>query len=162
MEEKNNTSELLSRAQRICSEREYCESDIRNKIQSWGGDDDNVADAIIASLKKDGFIDEMRYAGAFARDRFKYQQWGKVKIASQMKLKHIPATLIAAGLETIDKDEYLNVLRDILSRHKKNIKAKNRFDLKGKLLRHALAKGFESHLVYEMVNEIAGEDVSEQ
>lgn len=162
MEEKDKKKELLSRAQRICSEREYCESDIRNKMQAWGETDDKMAGDIIASLKKDGFIDEMRYAGAFARDRFKYQQWGKVKITAQMKLKHIPASVITAGLETIDEEEYRIVLKDILTRHRKNIKAKNRFDLKGKLLRHALAKGFESHLVYEMVNEIAGEADSEQ
>lgn len=161
MEEKNEKDELLSKAQRICSEREYCESDIRSKLESWGVTDEKVTNAIIASLKKDKFIDEERYAGAFARDRFRYQQWGKVKITAQMKLKHIPPAVIAAGLSTIDEKEYLDMLTEIVQRHRKNIKAKNRYDLKGKLLRHALAKGYESHLVYEIVNTIAGEGDSE-
>lgn len=161
MEEKNKKDELLSKAQRICSEREYCESDIRSKLESWGEADDTIVNAIISSLKKDKFIDEERYAGAFARDRFKYQQWGKVKIAAQMKQKHIPSAVITAGLSTIDDKEYLDMLREILLRHHKNIKAKNRYDLKGKLLRHALAKGFESRLVYEMVNQITGANESE-
>jgi len=161
MEEKNKNDELLAKAQRICSEREYCESDIRNKLESWGETDERIVSNIIASLKKEKFIDEERYAGAFARDRFKYQQWGKVKIAAQMKLKHISSAVIASGLSTIDEKEYLQMLKEILLRHRKNIKAKNRYDLKGKLLRHALAKGFESHLVYELVNQVAGEEESE-
>jgi len=161
MEEKNKNDELLAKAQRICSEREYCESDIRNKLESWGETDEKRVSNIIASLKKEKFIDEERYAGAFARDRFKYQQWGKVKITAQMKLKHIPSAVIASGLSTIDEKEYLETLKEILLRHRKNIKAKNRYDLKGKLLRHALAKGFESHLVYELVNQVAGEEESE-
>jgi regulatory protein len=161
MEEKNKNEELLARAQRICSEREYCESDIRSKLESWGETDETRVNVIIESLKKEKFIDEERYAGAFARDRFKYQQWGKVKITAQMKLKRIPSAVIAVGLSTIDEKEYIDTLKEILLRHRKNIKAKNRYDLKGKLLRHALAKGFESHLVYEIVSQIAGEDESE-
>jgi regulatory protein len=161
MEEKNKKDELLSKAQRICAEREYCESDIRGKLESWGESDEKIVNGIIESLKKEKFIDEERYAGAFARDRFKYQQWGKVKITAQMRLKHIPSAVIASGLSTIDEKEYMDMLTEILKKHKKNIKAKNRFDLKGKLLRHALAKGYESHLVYEIVNRIAGEDDSE-
>lgn len=161
MEEKNKKEELLSRAQQLCSAREYCESDIRKKLESWGEADEFLADSIIASLKKDKFIDEERYAGAFARDRFKYQQWGKVKITAQMKLKHIPSSVIAAGLLTIDDEEYRQVLKEILVKHKKNIKAKNQYDLKGRLLRHALAKGYESHLVYEIVSAIAGESLSD-
>jgi|WetSurMetagenome_2_1015567.scaffolds.fasta_scaffold31300_4 regulatory protein len=161
MEEKSKKEELLSKAQRLCSEREYCESDIRNKLESWGETNENVTDGIIASLKEEKFIDEERYAGAFARDRFKYQQWGRVKITAQMKLKHIPSATIATGLATIDEKEYHEVLKEILLTHRKNVRAKNRYDLKGKLLRHALAKGFESHLVYEMVNEITGDADSE-
>jgi regulatory protein len=157
MTEQKKNDELLQRAQQLCSTREYCESDIRGKLVTWGAADEATIDDIISRLKKEKFIDEERYAGAFARDRFKYQKWGKVKIASHMKQKHIPSGIIAASLATIDEDEYREALKEILTVHRKNIKSKNRFDLKGRLLRHAPTKGYESHLVYEMVNEIAGE-----
>jgi regulatory protein len=157
MNEQKKNDELLQRAQQLCSTREYCESDIRGKLVTWGAEDKSTTEGIISRLKEDKFIDEERYAGAFARDRFKYQKWGKVKIASHMKLKHIPSTIIASGLATIDEAEYRETLKEILSAHRRNIKARDSIDLRGRLLRHALAKGFESHLVYEMVNEIARE-----
>ena len=124
---------------------------------AWGTEDKSAIDVIILRLKEDKFIDEERYAGAFARDRFKYQKWGKIKITAHMKLKHIPSGIIASGLATIDDEEYRQTLKEILSAHRRNIKASNSFDLRGRLLRHALAKGYESHLVYEMVNEIVSE-----
>lgn len=156
MTELKKNEEFLLKAQQLCSAREYCESDIRAKLVSWGADEDGVG-KILSDLKKEQFIDEERYAGAFARDRFKYQKWGKVKITAHMKLKHIPSAIISAGIATIDETEYLEALREILATHHKNIKAKNIYDLKGRLIRHALAKGYESNLVYKMVNEIAGE-----
>lgn len=149
-------SEMLQKAQHLCSGREYCVSDIKGKLTTWGADEKTVAE-IISALKKERFIDEERYAGAFARDRFKYQKWGKIKITAHMKQKHLPSAVISAGLATIDESEYRRTLLEILSTHHKNIKAKNQFDLKGRLIRHALAKGYESHLVYEMVNDFTGE-----
>lgn len=156
MTEIKKNDELVSRAQQLCSVREYCVSDIKGKLIAWGADETAIAD-IISRLQKERFIDEERYAGAFARDRFKYQRWGRVKITAQMKLKHIPSAIITAGLATIDETEYREALREILATHRKNIKAKNQYDLKGRLIRHALAKGYESHLVYDLVNEFVTE-----
>jgi len=38
--------------------------------------------------------------------------------------------------------------------HRKSIKAKNQFDLRGKLLRYGLSKGFESSLLYDILNDM--------
>lgn len=156
MDEMKDKEAVLARARQLCATREYCVSDIRSKMASWGTDE-HEAEKMIAILKKEKFIDEARYAGAFARDRFRYQKCGKVKIAAAMKLKHIPSDIIAEGMATIDESEYRDALREILAVHRKNIKSKNQYDLRGKLMRHALAKGYESHLVYEMIGDIISE-----
>ncbi len=153
MNEKINNDALAERAKKLCSEREYCESDIKGKLTSWGADEKSVR-SVTELLKKEKYIDEDRYAGAFARDRFRYQKWGKVKIAAAMKLKKIPGTIINSALDTIDEREYYDSLKTIITTHRKNVKAKNQYDLRGKLIRHALAKGYESTLVYEMVSGI--------
>lgn len=152
MDEKNRRKELLLRAQRICSAREYCISDVRSLLERWGADDEQTKTWVIDRLKEDKFIDEQRYCRAFVLDHFRHSQWGKVKITMSLKSKNIPASVIASGLEAIDNQEYLALLKKIISDHRRTVRAKNRFDLKGKLLRYALGKGFESSLVYEIIN----------
>jgi regulatory protein len=56
-------------------------------------------------------------------------------------------------METIEEDDYRQTLREILSSHKRFIKAKNQYDLKGKLMRYGLSKGFESNILYDLLNE---------
>ena len=79
--EKSRTSEALNRAMALCSRTEYCISDIRQKLESWGLESDKAGD-VIAILIKENFINEERYAGAFARDKYRYNKWGRVKIVS--------------------------------------------------------------------------------
>jgi len=152
MDEKNEKEELLHRAQKICSGREYCISDITSLLDRWGAKDEKTKAQIISKLTDEKFLDEVRYCRAFARDHFTYSQWGKVKIAMSLKAKNIPEAAISSGLEAIDEGEYLALLKKIIGDQQKRVKAKNRYDLKGKLLRYAMGKGFESHLVYDAIN----------
>jgi regulatory protein len=143
----------LKKSMALCAGREMCCSDIRNKLNTWDVSERD-ADRIIEQLCHDRFIDEDRYALAFVKDKFRYNKWGKIKISYSLQRKKIPETSIRKALESIDDELYLSVLRDILANHRRTIKAKNQYDLKGKLLRFGLSKGFESNYIYEIINEI--------
>jgi regulatory protein len=143
----------LNKAMAICAGREMCNYDIHRKLNSWGIKDE-AADKILIILSRDKFIDEGRYALAFVKDKFRYNKWGKVKIGIALKMKRIPDEMIRNALGSIKNEEYLDLLKSIIAKQKKTIKAKNQFDLKGKLLRHCLAKGFESQLVYDLLNDM--------
>jgi regulatory protein len=143
---------VLNKAMALCSQREYCSHDIYSKLQAWGvGEDDIIK--IIDLLIKDKFINEERFAQAFSRDKFNYNKWGKVKIASHLRSKSIPGEIIKTALDSIDNEVYIKVIKDLIAGHKKSVKAKNQYDLKGKLLRYGLSKGFESNLLYDILNE---------
>jgi regulatory protein len=142
----------LNRAMALCAGREICSYDINRKLISRGLKDDE-ASKILNILIQDKFIDDERYALAFVKDKFRNNKWGRIKIGSALKMKRIPEEMIRNAMESINDEEYNNLLKSILAKQKKTIKAKNQFDLKGKLLRHCLAKGFESHLVYDLLNE---------
>lgn len=152
MAENKQRDELLQRAMRACSEREYCISDVTALLVRWGADSEEMRGWIIERLVKEKFIDEHRYSRAFVLDHFRHSQWGKVKIGMALKQKRVDAAAITSGMEAIGEEEYLELLQKILSDQRRRIKSKSRIDLKGKLLRHALGKGFESHLVYEAIN----------
>jgi regulatory protein len=142
----------LNKSMALCSRREYCISDILAKLDSWGvGKDD--AGRIIKNLLKEKFIDEERYATAFVKDKFRYNKWGKIRIGLILKMKGIPADIIKLALESIEYEDYRRMLEDLISSHRRKIKAKNQYDLKAKLMRFGLSKGFESPLIYEILGE---------
>jgi regulatory protein len=142
----------LSRAMALCSKREYCRDDIYSKLQQWGAGE-NDCNKILRALVSEKFIDELRYSKAFAKDKFSYNKWGRIKIAANLRIKKIPPEIIKEALASIDNDKYLQILNDLISSHRKRIKARNQYELKGKLMRFALAKGFESGLIYDLLND---------
>lgn len=153
MAEKEIYAIALNKAMALCSSREYCSGDIRDKLNAWGIDD-NDSERIIGILIKENFINESRYATAFVRDKFRYNKWGKVKITAHLKFKKLNSGIISSALESIDNEQYTNVLRELIENHSKTVKSKNQYDLKAKLLRYGLSKGFESNLLYEILNKI--------
>jgi len=153
MAENPDYKDALSKVMSLCSQREYCTHDILIKLQSWGVPEDG-RQRIISILRKENFINDLRYSKAFARDRFTFNKWGKVKIASNLKARGIHNDTINTALDSIDNELYIQVLKDLVSDHRKHIKAKNQYDLKGKLLRYGLSKGFESELLYDLLKDI--------
>jgi regulatory protein len=153
MTENNLYNAALSRAMAICSRREYCVDDIQSKLLSWGisGPD---SERIIKALIKENFINEKRFTEAFVRDKFRYNKWGKVKIKAHLKLKKIPADIITSSLYSIDNELYIKSLKELLTIHRRSVKVKNQYDLKGKLLRYGLSKGFESDLLYDILSRL--------
>lgn len=143
----------LNKSMVQCSQKELCTDDIRKKLSLWGVEDSDTK-KILDILLRENFINETRYAAAFARDKFKYNKWGKAKIAAHLKSKRISSENIGQALDTIDHDQYVNFLRGLIQVHKRSIKAKNQTDLKAKLFRYGVSKGFESSLVYDLLNDL--------
>ena len=101
----------LNKAMAQCSRREYCCNDIRSKLDSWGVSNTD-SEKITAILIKENFINESRYAEAFVKDKFNYNKWGKVKIASHLKMKKIPSAIIKSALDSIDNQIYIKVIKE--------------------------------------------------
>jgi len=152
MSEKALFKIALDKAKAQCSRREFCCDDIRNKLSLWSVENDD-AEKIIGILISENFINESRYASAFVRDKFKYNKWGKVKIAAQLRVRKLPADIISSALDSIDNELYTKLLRGLIEAHRRSVKAKSQYDLKAKLLRYGLSKGFESSLLYDILND---------
>jgi regulatory protein len=143
----------LNKSMAQCSQKELCCDDIRKKLSLWGVETNDI-EKIIEILIKERFIDEVRYANAFVRDKFKYNKWGKVKIAMHLRHKKLPAEITGQALNSIDHDQYVRFIRGILESHRRSIKAKNQLDLKAKLLRYGQSKGFENGVLYDILGDL--------
>ena len=143
----------LERAMTLCSRRELCSNEMRSKLLSWGlSENDN--EKIILLLIKEKFINDERFAQAYVKDKFYINKWGKIKIASHLKTKNIPLDIIRTALDNIDTEFYKRTLADLMSDHRRIVKAKNQYDLKAKLMRYGLSRGFESSLLYDLLNDL--------
>ncbi len=101
---------MLRRMMSLCARSEHCESQVRQKLRVAGVDADE-ADDIVAQLRHDGYIDDDRYARAFASDRLRFAHWGRVKIACALRAAALPERSICMALDALDDDEYRRVLR---------------------------------------------------
>ena len=105
--------EALHRAAALCSASEHCIADIRQKLTRWGiGNND--AQSIVDRLVQERFIDENRYAVAFAKDKFRFSGWGRIKIRYTLQQKQISDSDIAEALAVIDEGQYTARLLDLL------------------------------------------------
>jgi regulatory protein len=115
---------------------------VRDKLREWKCPDDKT-EKVISSLISEGFLDDERYARAFASGKFRINRWGMVKIRYELERRRIPANIIQAGLEEIDEEEYEKTLAELLTKKNKEIKDKEPFKRKQKLIAFAVQKGYE-------------------
>lgn len=106
----DRTAALLNRARRYCALSEQCESGVRQKLISWGAASSEV-DAVVASLRSDSYLDDMRFARAYCESKLLHQQWGRQKVVYQLRIKRIPREVIDAAMATVGDELYYDALR---------------------------------------------------
>ena len=107
--------QALSRAMALCSQKEYNEAGIRNKLKFWGAEPGDI-DEIVEELIKEKFIDDLRFAIAFARDKIRLNQWGRIKIRYMLSMDKVDHSIIDQALEEIDEELYADALQELLKK----------------------------------------------
>jgi regulatory protein len=142
-----------SKAAAICSKSETCTHDIQSKLKDWGlNEDDSIA--VINHLKEEKFIDDERFARAYVKDKFRFNHWGKQKIEYMLRAKKIDQEVLELAFEEIEDEGYADELMKLISDKLKTIKAKDKYDLRNKLMRFAMGRGFESGKIYAVFKEL--------
>lgn len=132
---------LLSSLQALCARKEYCSADIYKKALKGLEGDEEAAAAMVALLVKDQFVDDLRYATAFARDKACLDGWGPVKIAFQLRGKGIDASTVDKALGEVDDDKADARMRAVLEAKARTLKGDP--ELRLKLLKFGLQRGYE-------------------
>ena len=135
-----------------CARREYCVSDIRRKALERLEFDASAADAVVASLVADGYVDDRRYAAAFARDKSALSGWGPVKIRSALLARGVDRAVVLESLEEIDPERAASRLEKVLETKWRSL----RDDPQGrlKLIRFALSRGYDYEPVRPLVERL--------
>ena len=136
MEEKR----VLERLQRQCARMEYCTSDIYRKALKALEGDAEAAARIVAALVQDQFVDDRRYASAFAREKSSLQGWGAVKIRFLLRGKGISDEIIDAALQEVDPEKAASKLDKLAADKYRLLKGDPQCRLK--LLKALLSRGY--------------------
>lgn len=133
--------QALSRAASLCSTSEHCVSDISEKLARWGMTKVQ-SDEIIDRLLEEKYIDESRYATAYARDKMRFSRWGRTKIRMMLCMQRIPEPIINEALDALDAQEYAAMARKVIQDKARSVKADD-YAARAKVIRFALQRGFE-------------------
>ena len=142
----------LARAERLCSRREYCMQEIRIKLKA-GGASEEEADRVIESLIQRNFLNEQRYTRAFVHDKSSLQKWGPEKIRHALRAKRIPDALMREALAGIDAHTQKETLRRLLETKRRSLKDASPSELRTKLIRFGLSRGFSYEEVLRLIIE---------
>lgn len=156
MEEKKTISEenALKRMMRICSRKEYCTFEIKQKLYNLQLQSNSI-DKIISELIKSKFIDDKRYTRSFINDKLQFSKWGIIKIRHSLKLKQIPDSLIDEALQEIEPDSLNEHLQTLISRKYETVKGNNEYDKRTKVIRFALGRGFNMSEIIRCIDKIS-------
>lgn len=131
----------LSRLQRLCSKAEYCRSQMYTKALRDLEGDTSAAKRVVDALVADKYVDDARYASAFAREKASIQGWGPVKIRFQLRSKGISDADIASGMSEIEEPKAARKLESVIAAKYRSLKGDPQCRLK--LLKFALSRGYE-------------------
>ena len=135
----------------FCAYQERTILEVRQKLQSFKLSDNHIEKMILELVKED-FINEERFAKTFVTSKFRIKKWGKRKIMYTLQQKQVPEIFIEIGLNEIDEEEYLQAIRDLIKKKRKESKEPDNFALQYKVSNYLISKGFESDVVWKVLN----------
>jgi len=151
----------LKRLQNLCARQEKCTWDIMLKLKLWGVKNEEVQ-KIVSMLVDEGFVDDRRYASMFAREKSQLNKWGSIKIASALRAKKIDESIIKEALLELQPKFDRATLENIITTKAKQVKAKSPSDLRAKLVRFGLSRGFELEHVVKTVDMVMKSNMTDE
>ncbi|MBR5864679.1 MAG: RecX family transcriptional regulator [Alistipes sp.] len=154
-ERKTKTAQqALQSLMRLAARSEKSTGDALRLMRTWG-----VSEAeqrgVLEKLIADRYIDNRRYAEAYAREKSRLAGWGERKIAMQLRMKGVERETISAVLaEVLQDDSMAERLQEKLEKKLRTVKAANDYELRGKLLRYALGLGYDYDMAAEVIEEL--------
>ncbi|MFN3996742.1 regulatory protein RecX [Algoriphagus sp.] len=145
--------EAKGKLETYCAYQERSQWEVRRKLNEKGIKGD-AAEELIAEMISSDFLNEERYARAFARGKFRIKHWGKAKITRELKMREISPRCIQYGLSEIDPEEYYDALLTQAEKKWEKTIEKDAFKKRYKVVQYLMSRGFEQDLAQEAVSSL--------
>lgn len=145
--------EAFAKLSALCASAERCGHDMAEKMRRWGLTDDE-RERVMSRLTEGRFVDDGRYALAFALDKARHDRWGRLKIERALAMKGITGETARAALAEISREEYVAALSALLKTKRRSTRAASDYELRAKLTRFAMGRGFDMDVIRECVGDL--------
>ena len=136
-----------------CTYQDRCHKEVREKLRSMRMIPMAI-DQIMVHLIEEGYLDETRFACAFARGKFNQKSWGRLRIERELKQREISSYNIGKALNSIDEEEYLDCFKILSEKRWSDLsREKNVLIKKKKFADYLIYRGWERELIYEKLRE---------
>lgn len=146
-------TEAIAKIQRYCAYQERAHKEVKTKLFEYGLYASEV-DEIISQLITDGFLNEQRFAKAYAGGKFRMKKWGRLKIKNELEFLGLTKNCIQQGLKELEGADYTKTLRQLILKKAELLSEENPFRKRDKVARYAITKGYEPELVWSLVKEL--------
>jgi len=139
---------------KYCAYQERSHKEVRNKLFTYGLYPSEV-EQTLTRLITDGFLNEERFAKAFAGGKFRMKKWGRRKISRALEAHGVSPRCIQQGLNEIGNPDYSKALKALLSKKLDTLSEPNPLKKMHKAAAFAIGKGYEPDLVWVLVKELS-------
>ena len=143
--------QVLNKLTTLCARGEHCQQEMLDKMRRWEIDK-SVQAHVMEYLLKEKFIDEDRYTRSFVEEKIKFNGWGRKKVEQALYMKRIPSSIYNPILDEVDEKNYEDILRPLLEAKRKTVTGKSEYEIRGKLIRFALSRGFEMDEILKILD----------
>lgn len=143
--------QALQKLKHYCAYQERCHSEVREKLYSLGVWK-KEHDEIISTLIEENYLNEERFAIAYAGGKWRVKQWGRQKIKYALKQKQVSDYCIKKAMKQIDEDEYLEVMTRLAEEKYTALKKEQYLVRKKKTMDHLIMRGVESDIVRQIMS----------
>lgn len=150
--------EAFQKLEYFCAYQERCHQEVVSKLLDLRMTTIEI-DEILVYLITNNFLNEERFACAFARGKHRMKHWGKIRIVNELKCRGISKYNIDKALQEISDEEYCQTFDNIANKNWLSITEKNKLKKRQKFCDYLLRRGFESQLVYEKVKELESQSI---
>lgn len=144
--------QVLLKLTTMCSSAEHCSGEMIKKMENWEVSPEMQAE-VMEYLVKEKYIDDRRFCRFFVNDKIKYNKWGRRKVEQALWEKRIDSSISAEVLDEIPAEMYVDILKPLLNDKKKTVKGRNDYEIRCKLVRFALGRGFTYDIINQCVDE---------
>lgn len=137
----------------MCSKKEYCSQAVREKLLKWEIPEKDIT-RILDFLHQNKFVDDSRFATSYARDKFRFNKWGRQKINQMLRQKGVPPPIITEALSALDTEDYDKTCMALLHGKLKTLKEDAPIKIKAKLIRFAAGRGFDFDTIHRCLSRL--------
>lgn len=148
----------LQKIKSWCAYQERSQQETRQKLYSYGLSAE-ITEGILAELIGENFLNEERFALAFAGGKFRIKHWGRNKIKAELKKHRVSEYCLKKALASIDAEDYERIMIKVMEKKLREQKGEDSHRRLFSVVNYLIARGFESDLVQENLSKLHNENL---